>query len=288
MATFSVHFDGPITTDHKVPLRVLSKTYEHMQRAIDRAYLLETYGQIYKHARLTDDQYEDAEFLAEWPREGGIILDGIRAGAENLVDRVYQAVRPLFVRAMEEGLQNHETIGAQLQARKAYVAGMRARTQEFQSLIDNPRTEWSDAYSSRSIVKEVAQLVQMITPDRHEGSSIAIDLTGSVLYPVMEFDSNVAKRFYALISKRELAPAFIMDAKIRNLDRGNRYSKPKAKILNVSSNREIVLHLDSEQDFLNLHPYHTAESVRLYVAPLMEAGGFDVHGGDVYFLAVAA
>ena len=39
MATFSVHFDGPITVEHKVSIRVLAKTYEHMQRAIDRAYV---------------------------------------------------------------------------------------------------------------------------------------------------------------------------------------------------------------------------------------------------------
>jgi len=36
-AVFSIHFDGPIVTEHKVSLRVMSKTYEHMQRAIDRA-----------------------------------------------------------------------------------------------------------------------------------------------------------------------------------------------------------------------------------------------------------
>ena len=67
MATFSIHYDGPITFEHKVTVRVMARTYEHMQRAIDRAYLFNKYGNVWKHARLKAADYEFVDFIAEYP-----------------------------------------------------------------------------------------------------------------------------------------------------------------------------------------------------------------------------
>src|SRR5690606_2909926 len=104
-AVFSVHFDGPITSEHLVSLRVLSRTYEHMQRAIDRAHLVQKYGSIYKHARLKAEDYPETEFLALYPREGGIVLDAIkRAGGGAIIDRIADAVSAPFERAAAGGL----------------------------------------------------------------------------------------------------------------------------------------------------------------------------------------
>lgn len=74
--------------------------------------------------------------------------------------------------------------------------------------------------------------------------------------------------------------------KIRSLDQGNKYLPMKAKILNLDSNREITLHLGSEEDFLRLHPYHTAEQVLLFASPVIEFGAYDPKGGDMYFVDV--
>jgi hypothetical protein len=100
LAVFSVHFDGPITIDHRVPIRVLAKTYEHMQRAIDRAYLIELHGEVWKHARLKANQYRETDFIAEYPREGGIILDAVREGAGAVLDRIAGSIRPVFEAAL--------------------------------------------------------------------------------------------------------------------------------------------------------------------------------------------
>ncbi|WP_439570484.1 hypothetical protein [Methylibium sp.] len=258
-----------------------------MQRAIDRAYLVQEYGEVWKHARLTAEQYAETEFIADWPREGGIILDAVREGAGRIMDRVNAAVRPIFDRSAQGGLDQVGTLGQQLLQRRNYVAGMRGRTATFQSLIDAPPQAWSDAYSDRSIVKEIDQLVIQITPDRHEGSTVVIELQGSRWHPRLEFDAARAQRFHQAASSRELAAPVRVDARIRSLDSGNRFAKPKAKILNLATNREVTLHMSGEADFLALHPYHTAESVTLYVCPVLEAGGFDLNGGDLQFLAVA-
>jgi hypothetical protein len=287
MAIFSVHFDGPITTDHRLPLRVMAKTYEHMQRAIDRAYLLDQYGEVWKNARLTDDQYAETEFLADWPREGGIVLDAIRAGAEEIIDRVQGALRPVFERATQEGLRQAETMQAQIGERREYVEGMGARTMTFTQLLDKPPADWQNAYSERSIVKEIDQLVGQITPDRHDGSVVEIGLCGRRWYPTYVFTRDTAKDFHIAASFRELAAPVVVEAKIRSLDQGNKYVKPKAKILVIATGREVTLHLSGDHDFYLLHPHHTAESVQLYVSPVLEAGGYDLHGGDLQFLAVA-
>lgn len=286
MASFRIHFDGPITVEHKVSIRVLARTYEHMQRAIDRAYLIEVHGQVWKHARLTDEQYAETEFIAEYPVEGGIILDAVREGAGAIVDRIANSIRPIFETAIQHGLDEHQAIAQQHAERLQYVNAMRRNTPPFQHIAENPPANWAAAYSNRSVVKEIDQLVAQITPEPLQNSSVDITLRGNSAHLPFEFNANIAKRFHKLASRRDLGNALIVPAVIRSLDRGNRYAKPSAKVLNLVTNREVALHLSSIYDFDALHEHHNGEPVELFVCPIIEALGFDVHGGDLMFIAV--
>ena len=287
MATFSVHFDGPITTvDHKVPIRVLAKTYEHMQRAIDRAYLIEKHGDVWKHARLKDEDYEETEFIAEYPREGGIVLDAIRNGAGAIVDRVASAVRPVFENAAGDGVEQVASLAEQLAERKRYVERVRHNTRPFAEVRADPPPDWANAYSNRSVVKEIDQLVAQIAPERVDGSTVAITLRGRRAHLPFEFDGELARRFHKIAARRELGGPMVVRAVIRSLDRGNKHARPSAKILNVDTLREVVLHLADQEDCDALHPHHNGQEVMLYVSPLIEALGFDVNGGDLVFLDV--
>ena len=287
MASFSVHFDGPIATEHRVSVRVMAKTYEHMQRAIDRAYLISVYGSVWKHARLTQEQYEETEFIAEWPREGGIILDAIRDGAQGVIDLVATAIAPIFADSMEASIQQADSIVQQIGQRKQYVNKMAGFTPTFESVAAEPPAEWASRYSNRSVVKEIDQLISQITIERYAGSTVAIDLYGSKTYGVFAFDEHRAKQFHLRASLRELGAPMIIDAKIRSLDSGNKFAKPRAKIQNQATGREVSLILEGEADFIILHPHHTATSVKLFVSPIIEAGGFDLQGGDLLFLGLA-
>lgn len=287
LATFSIHFDGAITVDHKVSIRVLAKTYEHMQRAIDRAYLIGYHGEVWKHARLTAQQYSETEFIAEYPRQGGIILDAVRRGAGRVVDRISSAVAPVFESAVQQGFDEHHNLTRQHADRLEYVIARRDDIPSFDQLVQTPHREWSEAYSNRSIVKEVDQLVGQISSRRLEGSTVELAFAGDRPYQRFEFDAPRAKRFHQIVSRRDLAAAVVVNARIRSLDRGNQYTKPNAKILNLSTNREVVLHLQNIGDFDTLHRYHNGEPVRLFVCPIIEALGFDVNGGDLMFVAVA-
>lgn len=286
MATFSIHFDGPITTDHKVPIRVLARTYEHMQRSIDRAYLISLYGEVWKHARLTDDQYSETEFIAEYPREGGIILDAVREGAGAIIDKIAEAIAPVYESAIRQGIAEHEEIAQQYQERLDYVNAMRRNTQTFDQLLESPPAGWTDAYSNKSIIKEIDQLVNQVSPERLDGSTVDLTLIGNKAHLPYEFDGPRAKLFHKLASKRDLAAPVIVNAIIRSLDRGNRHTKPNAKILNIATNREVVLRLQSIKDCDILHAHHNGQPVELFACPIVEALGFDVHGGDLMFISV--
>ncbi|WP_447899649.1 hypothetical protein [Stenotrophomonas sepilia] len=285
MALFSVHFDGAITTpDHKVSIRTLANTYEHMQRAIDRAYLINVHGQVWKNARLKGQEYAATEFIAEYPREGGIILDAVREGADAIIDRIASAIMPVFEKAVESGVHQSEAFADQYANRIRYISQMGSDTQTFESLLANPPSGWAQAYSNRSIVKEIDPLVGVIC--REEGSVVDLSLVGSRTYPNLEFSAAVAKRFHLIASQRNLAQPLIVTARIRVLDRGNKRVMPSAKIENLATGREVSLHLHERADFEVLHPYHDGREIRIFASPVTEALGYDVQGGDLVFLDV--
>jgi len=286
-AVFSIHYDGPIVTAHKVSVRVMAKSYEHMQRAIDRAYLDQKYGQVWKHARLRHEDYGATDFIAEYPREGGIILDGVREGAAAIIDRIDAAISKPFQTALEQGVENHQSMLAELPERKATAHAHKHQLVTYQNMLDHPDPKVVRAYSDRSIVKEIDQITAMIRSKDVAGSHLGLRLVGSHAYPTYEFDAGRARRFHEAVSKRQLGEPVLIRGKIRSLDQGNKFAGMKAKILNLDSSREVTLFLATEEDFMKLHPYHPAQQVLLFACPVIEFGAYDPKGGDMYFVDIA-
>ncbi len=284
---FSIHFDGPIARNHKVSLRVLSRTYEHMQRSIDRAYLDTKYGGVWKHARLKKEDYEHTEFIAEYPREGGIILDAIKDGANAIIDRLNGAISGPFEQALHQGIEEHHSIVEQLVSRKRDAHSQRQHLQTYQEMLDHPDAKIVRAFSDRSIIKEIDQIASLIRPEELDGSYLEINLSGTSSYPTYTFDALQAKRFHDVISHRELGKPVLTRVKIRLLDQGNKYGGMKAKVTNLESQRELILHLESEDDFRKLHPYHLHDQVMIFACPVIEYGAYDPNGGDMYFIDIA-
>jgi hypothetical protein len=203
-STFSIHFDGPITRNHKVSVRVLARTYEHMQRSIDRAYLTHKYGSVWKHARLKQADYAETDFIAEYPREGGIILDCFKEGAAAILDRLNSAIVSPFEQALNQGEAAHTSIVDQLPVRVQQAHARRGAVPTYQEMLNNPDERIVRAYSDRSIVKEIDQIAALVTPDELHGSTVAFQLYGSRAHPVWEFDAEQAHRFHQIVSRREL------------------------------------------------------------------------------------
>lgn len=289
MATFSIHYDGPITVEHKVTVRVMARTYEHMQRAIDRAYLFNRYGSVWKHARLKAVDYEFVDFLAEYPREGGIILDAVKGGqraAAELIDRIGNAIAQPFEQALNGEIEEAAHIAQEIAERRNYVDRMGHRTLPFNEMLERPPADWANRYSDRSILKEIDQITFPLSSERLTGSTVEFIFQGTRLHPIYHFDGRIARNFHAIVSRRELGPAVVVNARIRDLDRGNQYTHPKAKIENLDSGREVILHLAGPRDAEELHPHHMRDHVQIYACPFIEGGGFDMRGGDLYFVGV--
>lgn len=287
MATFSVHFDGDITIDHRVSVRVLGNTYTRMQAAIDRAFLLEKYGRVVKYERLSLEEYKETEFIAAYPQEGGIILDALRDGAGGVIDKIYSATNYIYGKAVDGAFEEHRSIAQQLGNRRDYVNGVGEKTPPYQQYLEERSKEWRDAYSSRSIVKEIAPMVNQISRKDLQNSTVELVFIGSRPHLPLSFDRGIAQDFHRITAEKQLGPPMIVQARIGSLDIGNKSTKPTAKVHNLSSGREVVLHLFDQAGFNALHPYHGDEAgVYIYVCPIMEAGGFDIEGGDLMFLRV--
>jgi hypothetical protein len=287
LATFSVHFDGPITVDHKVPIRVLANTYLHMQRALDRSFLIQAHGEVWKGARLKTEEYAETAFIAEYPREGGIILDAVLETGGEIVEGIATAVKTFFDASQDEGITRFESMSDQLASRRTYVQQMNFNTPNFQDVANDPPHSWATNYSNKSVVKEVNQLVSQITPERLDGSTVEITLHGTRAHLPFQFDRAAALRFHNVTTRRELGAAFKVLVRIRSLDRGNSHAKPSAKVRNLFTDREVTLHIPTMADCEALHPFHNGQEVLLFVSPVIEALGFDLFGGDLQFLAVA-
>lgn len=269
----------------------MARTYEHMQRAIDRAYLIQKYGNVWKHARLKSEDYEFVDFIAEYPREGGIILDAVKEGqrvASELIDRIGNAIAEPFEQALNGQIEEAVYLAQEIANRRQYATGMQRNLTPFNEMLHNPPTEWAEKYSNRSILKEIDQVTFPLSSNSHiEGSTVELSLQGTRLHPVFEFTSEIARNFHSIVSRKELGPVMLVNARIRDLDLGNNYANPKAKILNLDSGREVTLHLAGRQDVEELHPFHMQEQLRIYACPFIEGGGFDLRGGDLYFAGVA-
>lgn len=286
IAKFRVHFDGPITVDHKVSLRVLSKTYENMQRSIDRAYLVEKYGHVWKYARLKSEDYLETDFLAEYPLEGGIILDAVKDGAGKIIDSIANTIRAPYERALIQGEEFKASLDAQLHDRREYAFRRKDTLERYEELLKDPDSRYVRAYSERSVAKEIVQLVSQVDNSSVNGSYVEIDLYGTKQHPRYIFDRNVAANFKKIVSDRELGAPLVIPVAVRLLDKGNNYQGAKAKVLNLATGREEVLYLSGQADFDKLHPLHKMKCVYIVACPVVEFGAFDPQGGDLFFIDV--
>lgn len=289
-AVFSVHFDGPITTDHLVSLRVMSKTYECMQRSIDRSYLICKYGAVWKHARLSQEDYREIEFFAAYPREGGIYIDAVRGISDTVgrvIDQIAVAIRSPYEAAVQGGMQEFGGFDAQWSDMSQRSVDLEGVPLVERAIAENGAA-WSSAYSQRSIQKEIDALVSQVVPERNAGSIVDLRFHGSSARDVFQFTPEVASRFHSAVGKRTLGAPFRVGIRIRSLDRGNDHMSPGAKVLNVQSNREVILHLHNIGDFDVLRPFHDGSAVEIVACPLLENGGYDPNGGDLVFIRLGA
>jgi hypothetical protein len=290
--TIRFHYDGPIARDHRLSLRVLGQSLIHLQSAIDRAHLDNKYGNVWKYARLKTEDYPETDFVVGTPQEGGYILDLIRDAGSPIVKRISAAISRVFEadwNAGAEGIEHlaHQVTDRRLQLEQGLYPGRTIDEFRASPGIDNLRR-----YGDRSIAKEIDQMLAPIRrnsdPEAHTGNVLELIFNFGGQQPTtFLFDQSKAIGFHRVVSKRELGEPLRYSGRLRLLDRGNAFQRPKAKLTLAGENRDVMLHIPSQAAYQTLAPYMQGDQeVHLIACPILEFNSFDPNSGDIFFVCL--
>ncbi|WP_020590287.1 hypothetical protein [Desulfobacter curvatus] len=273
-----IHYDGDITDNHQIPMRVLGQTFLYIQKAVDRAYLDLKYKGVWKYARMSKDDYDVTKYLVQAPKEGGYIVNFFSRNKKSpeIADRVSNAID----QAVNQADEYKDSLNNQVEDRKRQVRNKIIRPRQFQDVVDQPTQEIKRKYGDRSIAKEIDQVLSIIRAEYSGDSSLELSLTGSSTQ-TFNFDKPKSERFHKAVAGRQVGPPVIYRGKMLALDKRNR----TGKFENTENKRVSVIYFNNENDFLKAHPYLGNEDEMKFIgAPLVEFGALEPNSGDIYFL----
>lgn len=285
MNRIQIHFDGDIATNHQVSMRTLGRTIYHLQNALDRAYIENKYGSIWKHARMRAQDYEETTFLVQEPAEGGYVLDFLASNnvTKKIVDRLAAALTPAVEQAMQQGEDVAQSLTHQIETRKAQVDKEIIEPQNFENLINNPSKKVIRSYGDRSITKEIDQILAIVR-SKYAGTSTFELVTYGTKYHKYTFNRNLSERFHDVVSKRGLGEPVLYLAKVTSLD----FKNKNGKIFNVINEKTANIHFSNDADFLKVKEYlGTNKEMTFIGCPVIEYGAFDPQAGDIYFIEIS-
>jgi len=265
-------------------MRTLSKTLSCLQGAIDRAYLDNKHGNVWKYARMSSDDYPVTEFLVQPPEEGGYILKFVSTFSvpgNEIFNRLKSAIFPPYEKVMEEGEIEVVRYKEKIVERKAQLHQKGFEIESYEGIMTRPGRQMIRRYGDRSIVKEIDQMLAPVRASSQGNNIIELTFHGenSIKF---SFDKIKSQRFHLIVSQKDLGEPVIYKAKVRSLDN----QTLKGKIFNVDSRKEASVHFFDEEDFLKVHPFlaRKEEEMQFIGSPLIEYGAFDPNAGDIYFL----
>jgi len=285
MSLVQIHFAGDIATNHQVSLRTLAKSLGHLQNSMDRAFLEIHYGKLYKYAKMKHEFYPEVELLVQEPQEGGYILDFLATNklTQSVIDRVSGAVKGAVESSQNEGLDKSISIEETLNNRITQIENGIITPKDFQQMIDNPDDAVIRKYGDRAIVREVDQILSIIRAEYAGDSTFELLLQGTDS-STFDFNRESAKKFHAVVAKRDLGLPVFYTASISSLDRHNL----NGKIVNKATSKVSNIHFLNE-DFLQLAvPFFDKKQEMTFIgSPMIEYGAFDPMAGDIYFVKLA-
>lgn len=286
----SIHFDGPIAANHTVQLRTFSRTLDHIQTAIDRAYLDLKHGGIGKNARMTSEDYEPTDFLVQQTREGGFISDIIgKSDSKEIIERMNDAIAPAHEEAKKPVIDEKPSLIEEAEKRRKHFKSGAQLAISYQEMVDTPDPKLTRAYGDRSIVKEFDQIAAAIRARQNDGSSIEIDLYPGRALPTLVFDYSTAVALHKIVSSRSLGDPVEIPVTLRALDSGGG-AVSKAKATNLISGKEFNLFIHTERGFSSLRKYLSKRNPKPFnviACPVLEYDAFDPDAGDMYFIAIS-
>lgn len=288
----SVHFEGPIAKGHTVKLRAIAKTLDNLQCAIDRAHLDVKHGDIWKHARLVENDYPSTEFIMNQTRNGGFIADllGVSNESEGIIKRINSALDSAYKKAQTTVPIVADKIVEQAEKRRVNYKNGSQEAVDYAKYLSEKKKNVSRSYGDRSIVKEFDQIASIIRAQKNDGSSIEIGLSTAGLSSTYTFDEKTSQAFHNIVSARTLGDPMIIPVTLRSLDSGNR-DISKAIMRNLISKKDFSLFIHTSRGFSSLKKYLKKKNppeFSIVACPLLEYGAFDPNAGDMYFISIVS
>ena len=229
--------------------------------------------------------YPEVELLVQEPQEGGYILDFLATNklTQSVIDRVSGAVKGAVESSQNEGLDKSISIEETLNNRITQIENGIITPKDFQQMIDNPDDAVIRKYGDRAIVREVDQILSIIRAEYAGDSTFELLLQGTDS-STFDFNRESAKKFHAVVAKRDLGLPVFYTASISSLDRHNL----NGKIVNKATSKVSNIHFLNE-DFLQLAvPFFDKKQEMTFIgSPMIEYGAFDPMAGDIYFVKLA-
>lgn len=278
--SLSLHFEGNIVSNHFVSARTLGKSLIHTQNAIDRAYLDLKYGNLWKYARMKGKDYDEADFIALYPEEGGFVQELVSNVGKKIIDRISSALTPAIDRVLQEGEEVASSVSQQVENRKIQFANGMISPEKFQTLVNNPGEKVVRKYADRSINREIDQVLSIIR-SQHAGESFLEIITNGTKTHKFEFNKFKSEKFHKIVSLKEVGNPVIYVARVRQLDR----DRLNGKVVNLENDKTVAIHFLNDNDLVKVHPYLGNNAEMVFIgAPMIEYGAFDPNAGDIYFI----
>lgn len=281
MSYLHLHFDGDITRNHTVSLRTLGQSLHHLQGAVNRAHLDVRYGEVWKNARLTAQDYEQTELWTRPPSEGGYIIEFFEKSPrlKQTLTRIVSAVSPAVEKSKTQALANAGSLANQSALREEQVRLGIIDPQTYEKYIP---TASQHPYGDRAINKEIDQLIGVVRHKNAGQSTVELIVCADIPIP-FKFNRVASENFHSLVSKRNLGEPLIFSVKVTELDAINK----SAKVINVVTDRMIKLQYRSDIEFELIKKYLGEQVLMNFLgSPIYEGGAYDAKGGDVFFIGL--
>ncbi|WP_254067447.1 hypothetical protein [Burkholderia sp. L27(2015)] len=257
-----------------------------IQATVDRAYLDIRFGQVFKHARLRVADYTNADFIVGEAYEGSFVIDFLSDHGGPIVRRMIQAIKDPYEQAVAGADQEIYAIAHQIEGVKGQLLNTIVQPQDYEDFLNAPDPQATRAYGDRSITKNIDH---MLTPVRKiEDANLKLALKADEIEgtQTFEFDSVIASNFSRIVGHRRLGAPVTIRGSLRALDRGHQKSNFKGKFTNFINNKDMIIHIQSEADLIELVPYLNEEEMTIVACPIIEYDAFDPNAGDIQFLSI--
>jgi ribosomal protein S17E len=281
----SVTYSGALAPNNQASIRTLAKTFTSLQRAIDRSFIDSSTGELWKYARMKSEDYNHCDIYFVRSEEGSFwaIIDSTSANIQEALSRLRVSMHDIHARSIAGFIETASQLKEDYRTRKLSLANPDIRIRDYVDVADDPHIRTS--YAVRSISKEIDQMIAPLRSDQLNGEAgIALTLyLDSGLY-AFEFNRETSERFHKIVSKKVLGEHIGYVGRVYEMNSKTLRAKIDHAYEGVSSSS--VIYFENKEDYSEFNATVKTDDVGAFVGcPVIECGGFDPFGGDVYYIS---